>query len=89
MHVNDGSNRGNFQFNWMGLGTLLSVSSNFDNIDGILKLYGLNGSGNNIIFKLGEVMYDLKVKRHLEWLWLGHSQVSWATITSPPSGHSK
>ncbi|WP_454781780.1 YdgA family protein [Legionella sp. WA2022007384] len=76
-----GQNEGDFQFDWQGLTSLLCVSSNLDYIDGNLRLLGLNGKANNpantqsnVVFKVGEVAYDYKFKRHQEWLWLGQTR---------------
>ncbi|PWY54315.1 DUF945 domain-containing protein [Legionella qingyii] len=75
-----GQNEGDFQLNWQGLTSLLSVSSNLDHINGNLRLWGLNGEASNpvnaqsnVSFNIGEVTYDYKFKRYQEWLWLGQT----------------
>ncbi|QMT60873.1 YdgA family protein [Legionella sp. PC997] len=76
-----GQNEGDFQFDWQGLTSLMCVSSNLDHIDGNLRLLGLNGKASNpannqsnVVFKISEITYDYKFKRHQEWLWLGQTR---------------
>lgn len=73
MSGNGGPEEGEFQLNWLGLGALLSVSSNLSDIDGNLKLYGFDGSASGTDFEVGKVIYHLKLKRHQDWLWVGRS----------------
>lgn len=83
-HVKEVSNNEEFQFNWMGLSALLSISSNIDKLDSYLKLYGIDGSGNNSVFKIGEITYSFNSKRIQEWLWIGksHFNISSISVTS-------
>lgn len=84
MRVKEVSNNEEFQFNWMGLSALLSLSSNIDNLDSYLKLYGIDGSGNNSVFKIGTITYSFNSKRIQEWLWIGqsHFNISSISVTS-------
>ncbi|WP_058519228.1 YdgA family protein [Legionella parisiensis] len=83
-----GQNEGDFQLNWQGLSSLLSVSSNLDDIDGNLRLSGVKGAANNpsnmknnLAFDIGEITYDYQFKRHQDWLWLGQSRFNIPSIT--------
>ncbi len=72
MKGNANPKEGAFELDWKGLKTFLSVSSNIDDIDATLKLYGLSASANNTELKIGEVdsNFDLRNK---DGLWLGKS----------------
>ncbi|VEB37248.1 putative virulence protein [Legionella sainthelensi] len=81
IRVKEASNNEEFQFNWMGLSALLSLSSNIDNLDSYLKLYGVDGSGNNSVFKIGAITYSFNSKRIQEWLWIGKSYFNISSIS--------
>ncbi|WED43538.1 YdgA family protein [Legionella cardiaca] len=77
---------GDFQFNWKGLKALLCISSNIDNVDGHLKLYGVEGSADNVILKIGKVRNDLQLKRYHDWLWLGQSHLDISSASMDAEG---
>ncbi|CEK11572.1 YdgA family protein [Legionella hackeliae] len=75
IRVNPGPQAGGeYQLNWKGLDTLFKVSTNLNDVEGNLKLYGLDGSGNNTVLKIDNVGHKFKYKRHQNWLWLGQSK---------------
>jgi uncharacterized protein YdgA (DUF945 family) len=78
---NDGTADGAVQINWDGLKTVLSVSSNLDNINANFNVYGLSGSASNANFNFGRLEHDVQLWRHQEWLWLGQSHLGLASAT--------
>ncbi|KTD56820.1 putative virulence protein [Legionella santicrucis] len=84
IRTKEAPNNGEFQFNWMGLNALLRLSSDIDNLDSYLKFYGIDGSGNNSVFKIGTLTYTFNSKRIQEWLWVGqsHFNISSISVTS-------
>lgn len=65
-----------FQFSWLGLSSLLGVSSNLNKLNGNFILYGLNGSANHFLFNLGEVFQDFKLTHTIDGLWIGQTHFS-------------
>ncbi|KTC91763.1 YdgA family protein [Legionella cincinnatiensis] len=84
MHTKTVPNNDELQFNWMGLSALLRLSSNIDNLDSSLKFYGIDGSTNNTVFKIGLITHTFNSKRIQEWLWVGqsHFNISSISVTS-------
>ena len=77
---NDGTADGAVQINWNGLNTKLRFSSNLDKINTSLNVYGLSGSASNIEFNFEKFEHEAQLWRHQEWLWLGQSNLSLASV---------
>lgn len=76
VHVNDGD----FQAEWLGLQSLLSVSANMDQLAGSSTIFGLDASAHNLVFKLGKISHVFKLNKNEDGLWLGDSQLSIPSI---------
>jgi uncharacterized protein YdgA (DUF945 family) len=70
-----------FQFEWLGARDLFSISANMKKLDSHFILYGLNGSGNNVVFKLGKVIHNIQLTHAQDGLWLGHTDLSIPSAT--------
>lgn len=74
------SGKEDFQLQWYGLTALVRFSPNLNHINSRFKLYGLNSSASNLLFNLGELTYDLQLRRQQNWLWLGLSHLNIASL---------
>lgn len=70
-----------FQFEWLGLTSLFSISPNVDKFKGDLTLYGFNGTANNITFKSAEVFNKFKFS-YTQGLWLGQTHFSIPSVSA-------
>lgn len=80
MHGKETSNNEEFQFNWLGLSALFSLSSNIDNIRSDLNLYGIEGSADNVNVKIGQITHAFNSKRIQDWLWVGESYFNISSV---------
>lgn len=80
LSVNGKSAGQDFQVEWLGLSTLLRISPDVDKLDGYFTLFGLSGSANNVLFKLGEMSNNFKFT-YTKGLWLGQTQLSIPSVS--------
>ncbi len=75
-----------FQFEWLGVKAVFGISANVKKLDGYFILHGLNGSANNKVFKLDEVIHNFQFTRAQDGLWLGQTDLSIPTVTMSTEG---
>lgn len=69
------------QFEWLGLGSKVNVSSNRANVKGLVSVNGLSLSKNNINATLGKVHSDYDMHRTDLGMYLGDANLSFASLT--------
>lgn len=72
----------NFQFEWKGITSLVSIAPNVDKIEGNFDFHGLNGSAKDMTFKLDGVFNHLDMNRIKEGLWVGSYHLDIPSITA-------
>ncbi|MCL9684487.1 YdgA family protein [Legionella maioricensis] len=70
-----------FQFEWLGARAVFSIAPNMNKLDSHFTLYGLNGTGNNVLFKLGEISHHAQFTHAQNGLWLGQTDLSIPSAT--------
>ncbi len=69
-----------FQFEWLGLSTMMRMSPTAHKFDGNFTLFGLNGSSDNVLFHLGEIVSRFKFT-YSQGLWVGQTNLSIPSIS--------
>lgn len=72
---------GNGQFEWKGMNTLTSISSNLNKIDGKIRIDGADVSKDDTKINLGEVTSEYNLHKTASGLYLGDANLSLPSFT--------